>query len=361
MAILSKKFTATLSNSYDSDARAYQGCYSSSEKGATATNRKGYLKFRDLSALHGYKITKITLYLKYASVGNSAKKKLTFTSPPFSFTSGVVAYNETETRTLAEGGVPYSAIMGAINGSGTSSWTLNANETKTTINASSSGSYSDNYLRIDSANITVYYEEPSNVKVWTATERTKYTFPAAPMTAQYSQNCQATASSQFSSNYQAWKAFDGSITTNAWASTSTSSVENTWIQLVFPKPLYDFEITITNRNDNENIHAPEAFSILGTNNNGTDLDLIKSFTGRDGGTAGTTTTHLCNNTTAYTGVRIKVESWEGDEYCAIGEIQISGYDVPSTGGWKEVSPQVYTNGAWVEADMSVYTDGVWKS
>lgn len=364
MATLSKKFNATLSNSYNSNAVAYQGCYSSSSKGATATNRKGYLKFSGLGALHGYKITKITLYLNYASAGNSAKKKLTFTTPPFSFTSGVVAYNKNETRTLAEGEVPYSAIMAAINGSGALSWTLDANETKTTINASSSGSYSDNYLSIDSANITVYYEEPSNIKVWT-TEQIKYTFPEAPMTSKYSQNCQASASSEYSSSYPAWRAFDGSITTNAWESKSmtwdSSTPPNCWVQLIFPKALYNIEVKITNRNDNTSINGPTSYNISGTNN-GSDTTLIASGS-RDGATAGAASLIRCNNTTAYTGVRVNFTNWSSGSgtYCAVGDIEIFGYDVPSTGGWKEITPYVYTSGAWTEADMSIYSNSEWKS
>lgn len=166
---LTKKITATLSNSYNSSAVAYQGCYSStSSKGATATNRIGYFQWSGLSELKGKKINQIIWSITYASTGNDAKKTLNFTTPSASFTSGVSAYGNSETRTLdaSTNSAFYESLISAINGTGSVKWTLNNSETTTTINASSSGSYSKGYLQISSSYITVYYEEKNLPKYY---------------------------------------------------------------------------------------------------------------------------------------------------------------------------------------------------
>lgn len=155
---LSQKFTATLSNNYNSSAYTYQGGYSSTTStGATCTSRKGYFAFSGLSSLADCQITKIEWYISYASAGKDDLKTLTFTTPSTSFRSTVAAYGNSETKTLTSGNAFFDSIYDAINGSGSVTWTMYNGETTTTHTASS-GSYTENYLYVNSSYIVVYYK-----------------------------------------------------------------------------------------------------------------------------------------------------------------------------------------------------------
>lgn len=189
--------------------------------------------------------------------------------------------------------------------------------------------------------------------VWT-TVRTPIDQPPGPMTSASSQGCVVSRSSEYSSNYPAWRAFDDDLRTRCWASTNTATVGK-WIQLKMAKSLYDLSVTITNRADNEFINGIVAGTIQGSNDGSTWVDIC-SFSGRDGSTAALSTTHICDNTTiAYQYVKI-VESERAvpSEYVAIGQINISGYEYPSSGHWEQVSPLVYQEGTWTETTPYTY-------
>lgn len=191
--------------------------------------------------------------------------------------------------------------------------------------------------------------------VWT-TSRSSLSYPISAMTSNSSQDCVASASSTYSSSYPIWRAFDKNTTTVPWA--SSNSEKNAWIQLQIPEILYDITIKITNRNDRaDNIRGPIAGTILGSND-GLNFTQIGSFSGRDGSTRAASSTVACDNSTiGYSYVKIAMSDWYPSgihTYCAIGEIEITGYNRPSTGGWAEATPYVYNNGAWTQASPYVY-------
>ena len=213
-------------------------------------------------------------------------------------------------------------------------------------------------LKTDIA-LTITYEtgnrRMTQMYVWTTT-RTSLGFPTEAMTSNNSQNCIASASSTYSSSYPIWRAFDKNTTTVPWA--SSSSETNAWIQLQMPRILYDITIKITNRNDRaDNIRGPIAGTILGSND-GLNFTQIGSFSGRDGSTRAASSTVVCNNsTTGYSYVKIAMSDWYpsgNNTYCAIGELEISGYNNPSTGGWTEATPYVYDGSSWVQTLPYVY-------
>lgn len=207
--------------------------------------------------------------------------------------------------------------------------------------------------------LTINYEtgnrKRANTYVWTTT-RHLLSYPANAMTSNSSQSCVASASSTYSSSYPIWRAFDKNTTTVPWA--SSSSETNAWIQLQMPRILYDITIKITNRNDRaDNIRGPIAGTILGSND-GLNFTQIGSFSGRDGSTRAASSTVVCNNsTTGYSYVKIAISDWYpsgNNTYCAIGELEISGYNNPSTGGWTEATPYVYDGSSWVQTLPYIY-------
>lgn len=186
--------------------------------------------------------------------------------------------------------------------------------------------------------------------VYTSIGRTQYTYPAGAMNAATSQNCTASASSTYSSGYPAWRCFDNSTSTAAWA--SSESATGPWVKLKMPAKLYDITVTITNRADrNDNIRGPIAGYIEGSTDDST-WDIIYTFSGRNGSTKGASTTYTCTNTSkAYNYVRVRMTDWypsgaSNNTYCAIGEIDIKGYNYPTTAVWKPAVAYIYTNGAW---------------
>lgn len=207
--------------------------------------------------------------------------------------------------------------------------------------------------------LTITYEtgnrRTTQMYVWTTT-RTSLGFPTEAMTSNNSQSCIASASSTYSSSYPIWRAFDKNTTTVPWA--SSNSEKNAWIQLQMPRILYDITVKITNRNDRaDNIRGPIAGTILGSND-GLNFTQIGSFSGRDGSTRAASSTVVCNNsTTGYSYVKIAMSDWYPSgkhTYCAIGELEISGYNNPSTGGWTEATPYVYDGSSWVQTLPFVY-------
>lgn len=158
---LNQNFSANLSNTYNSSKVAYQGGTSTSSEGATANSRTGYIDFSGLNILAGKKITKVEWSLSYGNIGKQSKKVIIFSSPAFSFTSGVVAYGNSETRTLTSG-TPYNEIINAINSNGSLRLTMYNGENKTAHNFNdTSGSYTENYASVEVSSLKIYYEEPS--------------------------------------------------------------------------------------------------------------------------------------------------------------------------------------------------------
>ena len=213
-------------------------------------------------------------------------------------------------------------------------------------------------LNID-ITLTITYETGNRrtpqAYVWT-TSRSSLSYPINAMTSNNSQDCIATASSVYSSSYPIWRAFDKSSTTVPWA--SSTSETGAWVKLQIPKALYEITITITNRNDRaDNIRGPIDGVIEGSNDDLTFVE-IGSFSGRDGATRAASSTVVCNNLTEkYSYIRVRMTDWypSGNHtYCAIGEIEITGYNRPSTGGWAEATPYIYNNGAWAQVSPYVY-------
>lgn len=212
--------------------------------------------------------------------------------------------------------------------SGMGAW-LNDEEVRITITYSGTGAKA----------ITPY--------IW-AVPTTRHAYPETGMTAASSQSCVASTNSTYGSSYPVWRCFDRSTTTVPYASSTSAS--SLWVQLQMPKPLYSVKVTITNRNDrSDNIRGPIAGTIQGSND-GSTFTQIGSFSGRDGATQRGQSTITCtNSTTAYKYIRVNVTDWYpsgNNTYCAIGEIEISGYLVPETGGWIEADPYVYTADGW---------------
>lgn len=174
--------------------------------------------------------------------------------------------------------------------------------------------------------------------------------PSAGMTANSSQNCTVSTSGTYSTSYPAWRAFDGKTATAPWASPKSSS-DTQYIQLYMSEPLYNISVTIWNRGDgNGAVNGPISGTISGSND-GTNFSTLTTFSGRDGTTKLAKTTHNCNNTTAaYQYVKIQVETWyqtSSNKYCAIGEINITGYEYDESQiVWKPAQSKIY-NGEWV--------------
>lgn len=148
--------------------------------------------------------------------------------------------------------------------------------------------------------------------------------PVAAMTSANSQNCVVTASSENSSSYAAWKAFDKANSNQyGWASKQTDS--NKWIQIRMDVALKNITVTITNRNSAASIVNGIISGSIQGSTDGSTWTTIATISGRDGATAGASTTHECGNETAYSYVRIKSASSTNNSYVAVGEIIIKGY------------------------------------
>ena len=193
--------------------------------------------------------------------------------------------------------------------------------------------------------------------VWT-TKRTHYKYPEAGMASNTSQNCIASSSSYHSVNFQPYRAFDLSGNTYCFASQAASTSPQ-WIQLQMPRALYDITVILTNRGDLDLVDGAISGVILGSHD-GEDFVEIGTFSDRDPSPL-KQTTHICNNANvAYSYVRIRVDSWNGD-YVSIGEIEIHGYNIPATGGWVSATPLIWKTGTpttytYPEAAMTTYLD-----
>lgn len=192
---------------------------------------------------------------------------------------------------------------------------------------------------VDCLSLSIEIEDGAATYVW-GSKTTGYSYPAAAMTSNSSQSCVASASTENTSHYRAYRAFDGS-TTNAWASSSSDTAP--YIQLQMPQALCNLSFTITNRGDRDNhINGPLTGIFYGSND-GSSWTQIGTFTRSDGETkGGGTSTHTCNNTTAYKYARVSILTWadDGSKFVCIGELSISG--TITTTGWQSAIPYVWT-------------------
>lgn len=182
--------------------------------------------------------------------------------------------------------------------------------------------------------------------VWKSSNPTTYFYPEAAMTSANSQNCVVKSSSQ-QSGYQNYKAFN-KLNLNGgdqWAASESES--QSWLQITIPRKLYNIKVKIYNCNN----YGVAAGTIYGSNDGGTTLTEIGSFSGR------TTTsryfdTIVCNNSTvAYDTIRVlctqKATDYPNYE---IGEMLILGEDIGPSGAWVEANPLV-----WKTENPKTYT------
>ena len=145
------------------------------------------------------------------------------------------------------------------------------------------------------------------------------TYPKKAMASNISQDCISSASSTYSSSHYAYLAFDKSGATG-WPS-SSSATSPQWIQLIMPEPLYNIRITMLN--DNDTVKAPANGIVYGSNDDGTTLTQIGSYSNRDS-VAGNSTSIICNNSNiAYNTIRVSVTSW----YNTSGTVITSGANI----------------------------------
>lgn len=150
------------------------------------------------------------------------------------------------------------------------------------------------------------------------------TRPTSAMTSNSSAKCVASSSSQNSSTYAAWRAFN-KVTDSSTSWVSSTSDKNPWIQLKMDISLKDIVVTIVNRTSGSAyVGGLINGSILGSDD-GSTWTTICSISGRDGGTSGASTTHICNNSEdSYQYVRIAFTKWSGTSFACVGEIYIDG-------------------------------------
>lgn len=156
--------------------------------------------------------------------------------------------------------------------------------------------------------------------------------PAAPMKANSSGGCVASASSVYGSAYPAWRAFDYSLSTG-WAS-RTDDVKP-WIQLKLDAALVNISVKVFARKTSY-IHNPTAGTILGSTD-GESFHELAAFSGWDAGANGKLLGMVeCKNQTPYRYVRLSISAAGGDQgYAAVGYIEISGEKPPETSEQEE--------------------------
>jgi len=161
--------------------------------------------------------------------------------------------------------------------------------------------------------------------------------PVANMTSNNSVDCIASASSTLSSAYPAWKAFDSSLGAS-WVSANNTSDLQPWISLHMTEKYYDDVEQKTKvrdfalKNIKMSVYSrtgytinPEEGVVEGSNDgeNWTELASFKEWsTSASGSLLGVIN---CNNTTAYSYVRLHVTKKPYNQYyIAIGNIKITG-------------------------------------
>lgn len=153
-------------------------------------------------------------------------------------------------------------------------------------------------------------------------ELTYFTYPESAMTSDSSQSCVASVSSRQSSTYAAYRAFDNERG-NAWASASGES--SAWIQLQMPQALKKISVkAYTWSSSNKYKGDPISGAVMGSND-GALWTTIGTFSGWSEGDGGLLGEVVCDNSDAYSYVRLNITAWtSGKSYVAIGYITITG-------------------------------------
>lgn len=186
--------------------------------------------------------------------------------------------------------------------------------------------------------------------IWKTSNPTTYYYPEAAMTDYNSQGCTVSASSENNTDHRAWRAFNKTNDPNPWAAAAYSSDPTPWLQLTYPKALYNIKVHISNRTDNY-VRGPIDGVIYGSNDGGSTLTQIGSFSGQDPN-PGKYFSVQCNNSgTAYNTVRILSTSHgNGSSPCNIAEMRVEGTDIGTNGGWAEANPVI-----WKTSNPITYT------
>ncbi|MBP3311682.1 MAG: discoidin domain-containing protein [Butyricicoccus sp.] len=153
-------------------------------------------------------------------------------------------------------------------------------------------------------------------------ELTYFTYPESAMTSDSSQSCVASVSSRQSSTYAAYRAFDNERG-NAWASASGES--SAWIQLQMPQALKKISVKAYSwSSSNKYKGDPISGAVMGSND-GALWTTIGTFSGWSEGDGGLLGEVVCDNSDAYSYVRLNITAWtSGKSYVAIGYITITG-------------------------------------
>lgn len=148
------------------------------------------------------------------------------------------------------------------------------------------------------------------------------TMPPAAMTSSTANGCAVSASSTYSSSYSARKAFDFNTSTS-WASSKSDSAP--WIQINMSTALKNIKVSVYARGNTSAIHNPTAGNVQ-LSNTGSSWTTAATYSDwNDSAYEELLGTIECNNTTAYSYVRLNITSKSGNEgYAAIGYISIEG-------------------------------------
>lgn len=219
-------------------------------------------------------------------------------------------------------------------------WFNNANGTVTVTYVTKEDSPITTFIGSDSGEWmsgNTYVYKTSNPKI--------YIYPEGAMTSNNSQNCIANCSSTYSNDYPAWRAFDKTNSGYCWAG-SRSDTTAPWLQLTYPKALYNISIFMANRSGTTD-NGPINGIIYGSNDDGTTLTQIGSFTGRESAAEKYSIIQCNNSATAYNTIRIVTSRFgSGTGDCGIGEVFISGTDIGNSGAWVAAKPLIWkTTGA----------------
>lgn len=208
----------------------------------------------------------------------------------------------------------------------------------------------------------------ANPLVWKTENPKTYTYPSAAMSSCTSQGCVVISSTAHNySTHSPFKAFDKNAENN-WASREGYDPQP-WIQITIPRPLYNISVQINN--DASSARGPVDGIIYGSNDFGTTLTQIGSFSGRSSAKGVSTTTQCNNTTTAYNTIRVLITTLpSGYTNVDIGEIYISGTDIGTNGGWanlkeKTINPIViYPKAAMtsnISQDCILTSSGIYNS
>lgn len=160
------------------------------------------------------------------------------------------------------------------------------------------------------------------------TELTYVTYPAAAMTSNSSQSCVASASSVYSSSFPVYYAFDYEREL-AWAAESDDAAP--WIQLQLPQALRKISVKVYSWDTTNKYKGDPVSGTLMGSADGVGWTQIGSYSGWSEGTDGLLGEIVCDNTEAYSYVRLNIASYtSGAAYAAVGYMTVTG-GIPAEG------------------------------